>query len=145
MAKKSVKNNKILKIDKVKLQSFCDLPDGYLFIGEGEKNIPIPIKRFYFINQLFNPKAIRGMHAHKKLEQIIFCINGSFDLYLDDGVQKTKILMDNPSTGVRLRKRVWHSMTNFSRDCVILVVANDYYDEKDYIRNYEEFLEYIKN
>jgi SAM-dependent methyltransferase len=138
-------DSQILRLEKINLQSFCDRPDGHLFIGEEKKNIPFAIKRFYFINQLSDPKAVRGMHAHKKLEQIILCINGSFDLHLDDGRRKWKIVMKDPAVGICLKSKVWHTMTNFSRDCVILVVANDYYDEKDYIRNYEEFLEYIKN
>ncbi|PIP73776.1 MAG: fatty-acid oxidation protein subunit alpha [Candidatus Lloydbacteria bacterium CG22_combo_CG10-13_8_21_14_all_47_15] len=130
-------------VDIITLQSFLDAPDGRLFIGEALKHIPFAIKRFYFINQLADSQAIRGKHAHKNLEQVIFCINGSFDLGLDDGRQKWNIVMNNPAHGVLLKKKVWHTMTNFSPNCVILVVANDYYDENDYIRNYDEFVRYI--
>ena len=128
----------------VKLQFFDDFPDGNLVIGESKKNIPFEIKRVYFINNLFNPKAIRGNHAHKKLEQIIFCINGSFVLTLDDGTNRQKITMDNPCYGVRLGPKLWCSMTKFSKGCVILVLANDYFKENDYIRNYDEFLKFVK-
>ena len=75
-----VKKLKVKNSGIVKLQSYNDFPDGNLVIGESGRNIPFKIKRFYFINYLFNPKANRGFHAHKKTEQIIFCINGSFEL-----------------------------------------------------------------
>jgi dTDP-4-dehydrorhamnose 3,5-epimerase-like enzyme len=93
---------------------------------------------------LSNSKAVRGFHAHKKLEQYIFCLSGSFRLLLDDGDIKQSILVDSPYYGIRLGAGLWHSMKKFSRDCVILVLASDYYDEADYIRNYDEFINYVK-
>lgn len=128
----------------VKPQFFDDFPDGNLVIGESLKAIPFEIKRLYYINNLFNKKAVRGKHAHKKLEQIIFCINGTFRLCLDDGKTKQNITMDNPYWGVRLGPMLWHTMDKFSKDCVILVVASDYYKESDYIRSYEEFTKNVK-
>lgn len=139
------KNIKVKNSGLIKLQFFNDFPDGNLVIGESKKNVPFKIKRVYFINNLFNKKAIRGKHAHKKLEQIIFCVNGIFTLKLDDGKNKQKILMDNPYYGVRLGPNLWHTMENFSHDCVILVLANDYYMVSDYLRNYDDFKKYIKN
>lgn len=130
--------------DMIFLKGFSNAPNGQLFIGEGTKHIPFIIKRFYFINQLQDPKAIRGKHAHKKLDQIIFCVNGSFEIMLDDGENKRKFFMDNPSVGIRLRGKVWHTMSKFSPDCVILVITDDYYIEEDYIRDYDEFLHYVK-
>jgi len=138
--------NKKIKVKNsglIKLQSFNDFPDGNLVIGESNRNVPFAIKRFYFINNLFNKKSHRGHHAHKKLEQIIFCINGSFVLKLDDGKNKQRILMDNPHYGVRLGPKLWHTMEKFSADCVILVLADDYYQESDYLRNYDEFIKYL--
>ncbi|MEA2112494.1 MAG: FdtA/QdtA family cupin domain-containing protein [Patescibacteria group bacterium] len=128
----------------IKLQSYNDFPDGNLVIAESKKNIPFEIKRVYFINNLFNNEAIRGKHAHKKLKQVIFCINGHFTLHLDDGKNKQKITLNDPSCGIYLGSKLWHTMNNFSSDCVILVLAEDYYDEKDYIRNYDNFLKYTK-
>lgn len=128
----------------VKFQFFNDFPDGNLVIIEEGKNISFPIKRVYFINNLFNPKAIRGLHAHKKLEQVLFCVNGSFVLTLDDGKNKQKITVNDPYYGVRLGPKLWHTMNRFSKDCVILVLASDYFKASDYIRNYEKFIEYVK-
>ena len=139
LKKIKVKNSGI-----VKLQFYNDFPDGNLVIGEVKKNVPFIIKRFYFINNLFNRKSTRGLHAHKKLEQIIFCINGSFTLTLDDGSNRQKIKMDDPYYGIRLGPKLWHTMTKFTSDCVILVLASDHFKESDYIRNYNEFLKYIK-
>jgi len=97
-----------------------------------------------YINSLFNKKAHRGHHAHKKLEQVIFCINGSFVLRLDDGVRKQSLLMNDPCLGVKLGPKLWHTMEKFSSDCVILVLADDYYQESDYIRDYDAFKAYLK-
>jgi hypothetical protein len=123
----------------VRLKSVPDLPDGNLFIGEARREIPFAIKRFYFINALANPRAVRGRHAHRKLEQVIFCINGSFVLHLDDGRKKQRIRLHDPAVGIVLGPWLWHTMAEFSYDCVILVVASDRYREADYIRDYEEF------
>lgn len=128
----------------IHLKYFEDYPDGNLAIGEGLKEIPFEIKRFYFINTLHHQEAIRGKHAHRNTEQIIFCINGSFTLNLDDGETTQTIAMDTPYVGVMLGKMLWHDMTDFSEDCVILVVANDVYKEGDYIRDREEFEKIIK-
>ncbi len=139
MIKINVKNSGILK-----LQSFDDFPDGHLSIGESNKSVPFEIKRFYFINSLFNDRSIRGKHAHKKLEQYIFCLNGTFVLELDDGEKKQNITMTKSDFGIKLGPLLWHSMKKFSPDCIILVIANDYYDEKDYIRDYPAFISYLK-
>jgi hypothetical protein len=123
----------------INLACFKDLPDGNLFIAEAGKQVPFEIKRVYFINTLANPKAIRGKHAHRELQQAIFCINGSFTLHLDDGATKQRLLLNDPSCGVLLGRMLWHTMTAFSYDCVILVLASDHFDEADYIRSYEQF------
>ena len=133
------------KLDIVKLGISFNPYRGKLFFGETGRHIPIPIRRFYFINNLLHPKIIRGMHAHKILEQVIFCVNGSFELHLDDGKKKQKVVMNNLSVGIRLRKMTWHHMTKFSPDCVIFVVASHYHKESDYIRDYNKFLRCVKN
>jgi dTDP-4-dehydrorhamnose 3,5-epimerase-like enzyme len=140
LPKIKVKNSGVIR-----LQFYDDFPDGNLVIGESQKSVPFEIKRVYYINNLFNKKAIRGKHAHKKLEQIIFCINGSFKLNLDDGEIKQSIIMNNPYIGIRLGPKLWHTMSYFSDDCVILVLADDYYQEDDYLRDYNKFLEYFKS
>ena len=95
------------------------------------------------INNLANKKAVRGKHAHKKLTQVIFCINGSFHLGLDDGSKKQTVVLDDPGYGVILGPKLWHTMTGFSDDCVLLILAGDYYRKDDYLRNYDEFMRYV--
>lgn len=128
----------------INLQIFRNFPDGDLFVGEANKNIPFKIKRVYFINNFANKKAVRGLHAHKKLTQVIFCIKGSFRLHLDDGYKRQTIKLRDPSKGIILGPGLWHKITDISKDCVILVLASDLYKESDYIRDYKEFLKFIK-
>ena len=139
-----VKKIKVRNSGIIKLQFVDDFPDGTLVIGETKKNIPFDPKRIYYITNLSNPKAIRGKHAHKNLEQYIFCVSGTFRLHLDDGTVKQNITLDSPYYGIRLGPMLWHTMSKFSRDCVILVVASDCFDEGDYIRDYKQFIEYVK-
>jgi len=134
---------KISHVSFVNLGCFDDSPDGILFIAEAEKNIPFKIKRVFFINSLGKQQAIRGKHAHKQGEQIIFCISGSFDLILDDGNHSQKFGLEKSTLGFKIGPLVWLTMKNFSPDCVILVLANTYYQEEDYIRDYQQFLKIV--
>ena len=141
-------NRRALRVKQagmVALQFVSDFPDGNLFIADGRKHVPFEIKRVFFINCLANPKAIRGKHAHKTLEQIIFCVAGSFVVHLDDGKTRQRITLNDPSWGIWLGPLLWHSMTSFSYDCVILVIASGPFDEADYIRDYEMFLRYSES
>lgn len=128
----------------VRLRQINDHRDGTLCIMNGMQEIPFEIKRMYYITQLNAESSIRGLHAHRKLEQVIFCLHGSFVLTLDDGRNKQAIHMNRSNLGITLGAGLWHAMEHFSADCVILVAASDYYCEADYIRNYEEFIRYIK-
>lgn len=127
----------------VKLKLIRDERDGNLVILESLKDIPFEVKRLYYITNLENSVSVRGKHAHRQLEQVIFCIQGSFTLGLDDGITKQKILMNQVNVGIRLGKMLWHTMEDFSSGCVLLVVASDYYNESDYIRDYDEFIKTV--
>ncbi len=134
-----VKNSGIVKLAVRK-----DPRRGNLFVAEAMKNIPFPVRRVYFTNNIKDASAVRGGHAHKKTTQVIFCANGSFVLNLDDGKRKQKLLLNNPAFGIILGPKLWHTMSKFSKDCVILVISSDYYNEKDYIRGHAEFLRIVK-
>jgi hypothetical protein len=123
------------------LQHIDDGVDGSLTVAD-QTTIPFPIGRVYYITRLSN-RAVRGKHAHKTLEQALFCILGSFELELDDGTSKRRIRLDAPQKGVYIPPRMWHVMRDFSPDCVILVLASAAYDETDYLRNYDEFRAFI--
>jgi len=139
MEKIKVKNCKIIELPIIK-----DAHDGLISVANSMDNIPFEIKRTYYIYGLYNPYAIRGMHAHKKLQQVVFCINGSFNLSLDDGAKKQDYYMDKPNIGIYLGIELWHTMKNFSQDCILLIFASEYYNESDYIRNYDQFVKYIE-
>ncbi len=128
----------------VRLQCFDDSPDGLLVIAEAERSVPFQVRRIYVITALQNGNAVRGRHAHRTLEQCIFCISGSFMLELDDGRTAQSIVLADPSLGVKLGPRLWHTMSRFSPGCVLLVLASAYYDSRDYIRDYVEFLELVR-
>ncbi|EHD1470889.1 WxcM-like domain-containing protein, partial [Escherichia coli] len=95
---------------------------GSLIALEEERNIPFEIKRVYY---MFNTKknVKRGMHAHKKLKQVVIAIQGSCRFILDDGKEKIDILLDNPSQGLLIDSCIWREMYQFSSDCVLMVLA----------------------
>ena len=128
----------------IELKRIVDERDGILCIMNGGKEIPFDIKRIYYINNLDNRSSIRGKHAHRTLRQVIFCINGAFTLSLDDGETRQDVFMVHDNIGIVLDPMLWHTMHDFSSGCVLLVVASDFYDERDYIRNYDEFLALAK-
>lgn len=105
---------------------------------EAMKNIPFEIRRVYYIFGTA-PGVIRGRHAHRKLRQLLICVSGSCVVTLDNGREKMDHLMNGPEKGLYIGESVWREMRELSPDCVILVLASEYYDEADYIRDYDEF------
>ena len=117
---------------------------GALVAVEANKDIPFDVKRIYYI---YNNKADlrRGFHSHKKLKQLLICVSGSCKIHLDDGITTEEVLLDDPSKGLVIESNIWREMYNFSKDAVLLVLASEQYDESDYIRNYDEFINFVKN
>ncbi len=128
----------------IDLKQVVDEKDGVLSIAESNREIPFEIKRVYYIYGLTYPKALRGLHAHKALEQVLFCVNGAFKLMVDDGFNKQYFYLTDPNHGMYIGPEVWHTMFEFSDNCIILVLASDYYNEADYIREYEAFLARVR-
>ena len=79
------------------------------------------------------------MHAHRNLKQVMLCITGSCKIMLDDGKRRESVWLNSPVRGLLIENLVWREMSNFSPDCVLLVLASELYSEEDYIRNYETF------
>lgn len=117
---------------------------GVLQVAEAEKNIPFPIRRTMVIGGV-KEGASRGAHGHKKFDQVIVPLSGSFVLTLDDGETKQEVMMNDPGVGIRLMPKLWHTMSNFSPDAVVMVFCDQHHDEGDYLRDYNEFLDYIRN
>jgi len=111
---------------------------GLLVSLEGQKNIPFEIKRVYYLTDLKQDHP-RGFHAHKNLKQVVVCVSGSCDFILDDGQNRELVHLSSPLKGLVIENNVWREMRNFSENCVIMVLASEYYDESDYIRNYDDF------
>lgn len=116
---------------------------GSLIAIEENSDIPISIKRVYYI---FGTQdgVTRGLHAHKTFRQVLVCVNGNCKILLDNGNEKISVSMDTVSKGLLVDSMVWHEMYDFSPDCVLLVLASDFYDERDYIRDYGEFMNLLQ-
>lgn len=115
---------------------------GQLVALEEIKDIPFKIKRVYYMYET-KDGVRRGYHAHKKLEQILICIHGSCKILLDNGSEKKVVPLEKPYEGLYVGNSVWREMYDFSDDAVLMVLASEYYDESDYIRDYDEFLKHI--
>ena len=117
---------------------------GSLIAIEQGHNAPFEIKRVYYI---FDTKdgVERGFHAHINLKQICIAVKGSCTFVLDDGYKREEIKLDNPNQGLYIEGLIWREMKNFTPDCVLVVLASEHYNESDYIRDYDKFLEEVKN
>lgn len=126
----------------IALPRIVDERDGVISVAETERQIPFPIRRVYYIYDLLYRESLRGKHAHRTLEQVLFCLNGSVVVDLDDGRRRFSVKLEHPHLGLYLGPGLWHVMRLFSHRCVLMVLASAHYDEGDYIRDYDEFLRF---
>jgi len=126
---------------KKNLLSFSIIGDerGNLVSLEELKNVPFAIKRIYYLYDL-QRNFPRGFHAHKNLQQVLICIKGSCNVLLDNGQERQSYHLDQPHFSLFIDRMIWHEMHDFSDECVLVVIASDYYDENDYIRKYSDFM-----
>lgn len=102
-------------------------------------DVPFNIKRIYYITKV--PQDIsRGFHAHRKLHQVLICLNGSIKIKAKSPKEETEFILDNPSVGLYIGPYIWREMYDFSEGSVLLVLASDYYNEDDYIRNIDFYM-----
>lgn len=114
---------------------------GNLSFLEAGTDTPFEIKRIYYIFDV--PKGTqRGGHAHKRLRQLLFCPNGCIEILLTDGGQRASVLLDKPNKVLLIGPGLWRDMIWHTDGAVLCVAASEHYDEKDYIRSYNAFLEY---
>ncbi|BAJ01453.1 sugar 3,4-ketoisomerase [Shewanella violacea] len=125
----------------IKIIDFKSLGDerGDLVSLEGNKDIPFDIKRVYYIFGT-ESSVSRGFHAHKNLQQVAICVKGSCKIILDDGNIREDVILNSPFKGLYINSMKWREMHDFSEDCVLMVLASSFYDEADYIRDYQEFI-----
>lgn len=136
-----------MNAEKNSLVQWIDFPSlgderGSLVALEGNKTVPFDIKRVYYIFNTMEGVS-RGFHAHKNLKQLAVCVTGSCRFVLDDGKKREETMLDRSTTGLFIEEMVWREMHDFSPDCVLMVLASEHYDEDDYIRDYQEFLDVI--
>jgi len=118
-------------------------PRGNLTFVENQTHIPFNIKRVYYTYDVPGG-AERGGHAHKELKQLIIAMSGSFDITLDDGFEKKKFHLNRSYFGLYVCSMIWREIDNFSSGSVCMVLASEFFDEADYYREYQDFLNAVR-
>ena len=136
MKNRSIDNVEIISIPKI----IDEKGRGKLSVIE-KSTIPFEIKRVYYLYDVPSD-AFRGGHAHKNLNQFMIALSGSFEVKIDDGSNNKKIMLNKPNKGLLIPSGIWREMDNFSAGAVCLVLASEFFDESDYFRDYNSFLDY---
>jgi hypothetical protein len=136
--KSSIYNCSILQLPKIHNRA------GNITTLENNIHLPFDVKRVYYLYDVPAGEE-RGGHAHRELQQIIVAASGAFDVLLNDGTNKKIVHLDRPFIGLHIVPGIWRELLNFSSGAICLVLASHKYDEKDYIRDYSNFLEYKQN
>lgn len=132
-----------MDFQEIRIKTVRTEVQGSLSFFEETKDVPFDIKRIYYIYDA--PEGTkRGGHAHRNLRQILFCPYGKIEIVLDDASQRQSVMLDDPCKGLIIGPGLWREMIWHSDRAVLCVAASEYYDEGDYIRNYEDFLKYKK-
>ena len=126
----------------IDLPKIADLR-GNLTVAEGACLVPFDIKRAYWVYDVPGGES-RGGHAHKKLKQFVIALSGSFDVTLDDGIEKQTYHLNHPYQGLLIDTGIWRTLDDFSSGAVCLVLASEHFEEDDYIYDYDEFLKYVR-
>lgn len=129
-----------MKLDDVRIIELPKITDvrGNLTFVEGGRHVPFPVKRVYYVYDVPGGTS-RGGHVHKKTEEFIIAASGSFDVVLDDGGVRRSFSLNRSYYGLYVPTMIWRELENFSSGSVCLVLASEFYDEADYIRDYETF------
>tara|TARA_B110000238_G_scaffold198084_1_gene241958 strand:+ start:2383 stop:2808 length:426 start_codon:yes stop_codon:yes gene_type:complete len=138
-----LRNNTIADCSSIELPKIKNRA-GNITAIENNINIPFGVSRVFYLYDIPGGED-RGAHAHKKCHQFLVAASGSFEVQLDDGNEKKKVMLNQPFRGLHIPPGIWASEINFSSGAICLVLASNKYDEKDYIREYGEFLKYCSN
>lgn len=115
--------------------------NGHITAINNNVELPFAVKRIFYLYDIPGGES-RGAHAHKECHQFLVAVSGSFEVLLDDGKTKRQVLLNRPDLGLHIPSGIWASEINFSSGSICLVLASDVYDEKDYIRSYDEYLKF---
>ena len=124
----------------VELKKIID-PRGNLTVVEGQTELPFAIRRVYWVYDVPGGEH-RGGHAHKRCQELLVAVSGSFSVTLDDGRARRTFLLNHPYQGLLIPENTWRTLDDFSSGAVCLVIASEPFDEDDYIRDYDEYLAY---
>lgn len=116
---------------------------GHLTFAEYEKSLPFVPRRYFLVFDVPS-KDVRGEHAHRECHQFLVCVKGSCSVVVDDGQNRAEVLLNRPNIGIHVPPLVWATQYKYSQDAVLMVLASDIYKAEDYIRDYDMFLEEIK-
>lgn len=116
---------------------------GNLTFIEGDRHIPFQVQRVYYLYDV-PAGAMRGGHAHKRLEQFVIAASGSFTVVIDNGKKRRKFFLNRPHYGLYIPRMMWRELENFSSGSICMVLASEIYDETDYYRSYQAFLRALK-
>lgn len=117
--------------------------NGHITAINNNQEIPFDTKRIFYLYDIPGGES-RGAHAHKECHQFLIAASGSFEVLLDDGLTKRQVLLNRPDLGLHIPPGIWASEINFSSGSICLVLASHEYSEMDYLRNYDDFLNFIK-
>ena len=136
-------------VGEVSGATLVDLPvvadlRGSLTFGGTDAHLPFAPKRFFLIHEVPS-REVRGEHAHRELEQFLICVSGSVNIVVDDGQNRSELVLDRPSQGLHVRAGVWLIFYKCSPDAALLVLASETYDAADYIRDYDEYRAFVRS
>lgn len=138
-----MRNTSVFDCTMIEMDKHHSDNKGNITVVENSKTIPFDVKRAYYLYDIPGGEE-RGAHAHKELEQLIIAASGSFDVVLNDGNVKRTFTLNRPYQGLLIVPGIWRELNNFSSGSVCLVMASMLYDANDYIRDYNEFINYKK-
>ena len=137
-------NDEVTSLGKIiSLQKVVD-PRGNLTVAQGMKDIPFHVARVYWTYDVPSGTS-RGGHAHKHCREFVIAVSGSFSVTLDNGHEKKSFLLNHPYQGLLIETDIWRKLDDFSSCAVCLVLDEKKFDEADYIRNYDDFIDYLSH
>ncbi len=137
----SLKNNSVYNCTVIELDRHHSDRKGNISVVANNQTVPFDVKRLYYLYDVPGGET-RGGHAHKELYQLIVAVSGSFTVILDDGNVKRTFLLNRPYQGLMVVPGIWRTLDDFSSGAVCMVLASMHYTEEDYIRDYDQFLNY---
>ncbi|MFV5702404.1 sugar 3,4-ketoisomerase [Flavobacterium sp. XS2P12] len=134
--------NSVFECNLLHLKQIGDR-NGHITSINNNVEIPFSVKRVFYLYDIPGGES-RGAHAHKECHQFLVATSGSFEVLLDDGLTKRQVLLNRPDLGLHIPPGIWASEINFSSGSICLVLASQEYDENDYLREYQNFIEFKK-